>query len=147
MKRKIEAKMKSQGMASNDGAVQRIAVSIIDNSETVRTPASTTPKSPSDSLQGSPHVEKYQPAISTPNDDSRMSDIPSEDDEESRILAELEAERQAEERARQKRRDLEERLASARTKKTQRSVSAFSEGNNQSQENNTTMQDSTSSLC
>jgi hypothetical protein len=147
MKRKIEAKMKNRGMASNDGAVQRIAMSIVDNSETVQTPASTTPKSPGDSVQGSPHVEKNQPPISTPNDDSRMSDIPSEDDEESRILAELEAERQAEERARQKRRELEERLASARIKKTQRSVSAHSEGNHQSPENNTAMQDSTSSLC
>lgn len=40
-----------------------------------------------------------------------------EDDEEARLLAELEAERLAEEKARQKRRELESRLANARGKK------------------------------
>jgi len=53
--------------------------------------------------------------------------VPVEDDEENSLLAELEAERLAEEAARKKRRDLEDRLANARGRKTFRSTSAMSE--------------------
>jgi len=53
--------------------------------------------------------------------------VAEDDDEEARLLAELEAERQAEEQARRKRQQLEDRLASARGKKMQRSTSALPE--------------------
>ena len=51
------------------------------------------------------------------NQDIPVEDSTMEDDEEAALLEELEAERLAEEKARQKRRELEERLASARGKK------------------------------
>jgi hypothetical protein len=71
-----------------------------------------------------------------------------EDDEEAQLLAELEAERLAEENARQKRRELEDRLANARGKKLQRSASAISErvGTGDQAETVKTVKDSTSSL-
>ena len=76
-----------------------------------------------------------------------INDTP-EDDEEARLLLELEAERVAEEKARQKRRALEDRLASARGKKLQRSASAVPErvGSRDQVENAQTLEDSTSSL-
>jgi hypothetical protein len=68
-------------------------------------------------------------------------------DEEARLLAELKAERLAEEKARQKRCELEDRLAIARGKKRQRSASIISERGTGDQRNDTDVtQDSTSSL-
>ena len=52
-----------------------------------------------------------------PNQDMPMENSTMEVDEETALLAELQAERLTEENARQKRRELEERLASARRKK------------------------------
>lgn len=217
MKRKIEAKMKNQGVSSNEGLAQSIAVSIIDNNED--TPAGSPmvqspeakrdtwlPEDP-DSATSVPQPdvsgENYElsnaasskspeiPPISPPKpsrspeirvkieqetertysdinsarlgtatnpiilpstpppntDDSTMA----EDDEEARLLAELETERIAEEKARQKRRELEARLANARGRKMQEQstlVKLEREGQLQQQGNlmEDTMQDSTSSL-
>jgi hypothetical protein len=72
--------------------------------------------------------------------------VPVEDDEENSLLAELEAERLAEEAARKKRRDLEDRLANARGRKTFRPASAMSERDGNHKGNVTVVQDSTSSL-
>lgn len=71
-----------------------------------------------------------------------------EDDEEARLLAELETERLAEEKARRKRRELEDRLTNARGKKLHRSASAISErvGTGDQAETVRTVKDSTSSL-
>jgi len=71
-----------------------------------------------------------------------------ENDEEARLMAELETERLAEEKARQKRRELEDRLANARGKKLHRSASAISEreGTGDQAETVKTVEDSTSSL-
>jgi predicted ATPase len=68
--------------------------------------------------------------------------------EEARLLAELEAERIAEEKARQKRRELEDRLANARGKKRQTSTNAISErvGSGDQAETVKAVKDSTSSL-
>jgi hypothetical protein len=217
MKRKIEAKMKIQGVSSNEGLAQSIAVSIIDNNEDtpagspmVQSPeakrdtwlpedpdsatsvpqpdvsgenyelsnaaSSKSPEIPpisSSKPSRSPEIrvkieqetERTYPDInsarlgtatnpiilpSTPppnTDDSTMA----EDDEEARLLAELETERIAEEKARQKRRELEARLANARGRKMQEQstlVKLEREGQSQQQGNlmEDTMQDSTSSL-
>jgi hypothetical protein len=82
--------------------------------------------------------------IDTPEHD--LEDPVAIEDEEASLLAELEAERLAEEAARKKRRDLEDRLASARGKKTFRSTSALSEREGGHKGNVTAVQDSTSSL-
>jgi hypothetical protein len=58
---------------------------------------------------------------------SREDSIVEDDDDEARLLAELEAERLAEEMARQKQRELEEKLANARGKKPQNHVSIIQE--------------------
>lgn len=70
--------------------------------------------------QLNPPIAATQAAAATsipPNQPLPTKDSTMEDDEEAALLAELEAERLAEEKARQKRRELEERLASARGKK------------------------------
>ena len=68
--------------------------------------------------QLNPPVAAIQAATSIPlNQPLPMKDSTMEDDEEAALLAELETERLAEEKARQKRRELEERLVSARGKK------------------------------
>src|SRR2546423_10764975 len=104
MKRKIQAKMKRQGMPSNDGAVQRIAVSIVDNSETlaetpVQTPEATMAASPPAAVKPVTEARKdTSHAEQTTGLESSSSDTPTtdvgEDDEEARLLAELDAERQ-----------------------------------------------------
>lgn len=69
-------------------------------------------------------------------------------DEEARLVAELEEERLAEEKARQKRRELEERLASARGRRVQpiTIVSSEREGNDYQKNIISPTRDSTSSL-
>ena len=182
MKRKIEAKMKNQGVSSNDGLAQQIAMSIIDNTEdtpaaspTIQSPEtrkeswlpertdSTTslprsqnsapldPDLPTNTSKSPEHkhkrvsrspevVVKIEPETETAMEDinpARLGTannpiiLPSTpppvneddmgDDEEAALLAELEAERIAEEKARQKRRELEDRLAHARGRKSLRS--------------------------
>lgn len=87
-------------------------------------------------VQSAPIVclpEEQGPARSEMAQDSRQStpedimavDDPVQDvnDEEARLIAELEAEREAEEKARQKRRELEERLANARGRRVRPSLS------------------------
>ena len=62
------------------------------------------------------------------NEEMSMEHSPLDDDDEAQLLAQLETERLAEEKARQKRRKLEERLASARGKKPQSSARIIPEG-------------------
>jgi hypothetical protein len=190
MKRKIEAKLRGQGVPSHDGIAQQIAVSIIDNqddslsnSPMVQSPESTrdawisNTNSPSSSAP-IPRSEVVNPesqketSLSIPSPDSaiiatirvmspsnlesippvneeRQTEISAmEDDEEAQLLAELEAERLAEERARQKRRELEDRLANARGKNTQRITSIIPEGGGDGDHRrvDNPAQDSTSSL-
>jgi hypothetical protein len=212
MKRKIEAKMKNQGVSSNDGLAQQIAMSIIDNTEdtpaaspTVQSPEtrkeswlpertdSTTslprsensapiaPELPMNTLKSPEHkprkvspspevVVKIEPEIETAMEDINPlrlgtannpiilpstpppvnEDDMGDDDEEAALLAELEAERVAEERARQKRRELEDRLALARGRKSLRSNERDGLPQQPQQlqtvEKGEVMQDSTSSL-
>ena len=144
MKRKIEAKMKMQGLSSNDGVVQEIAANIVDNADTpvvspsVQTPEPTENWSPINVPVPSRSVPptrqsslNSEPSITTQQLDTEREESVEVDDEvdeeEGRLLAELEAERQAEEKARQKREELEDRLASARGKRIKRSRSALSE--------------------
>jgi hypothetical protein len=150
MKRKIQAKMKGQGLSSTDGVVQRIAVNFIESADTpgaspsVQTPDSATANSvpttalgtPAEELPRDPTLQEQKDALPRPipteiplalQADTPVQDLGGEADEEARLLAELEAERHAEEHARQKRRELEERLALARGKRTRRSMSAASE--------------------
>jgi hypothetical protein len=195
MKRKIEARMKGQGVPAQEGIAQRLAVSIVDKTAAspIVSPIAQSPETPretalvlsetsvpqaaasDDRRDDNPDLRKpsansvkqndVNPAdnaitndLSTlveptplkldaqpelqPQDDDHM-----EDDEEDQLLAELEAERLAEEAARKKRRDLEDRLASARGKKTQRPASAMLEREGQGQgESVVAVQDSTSSL-
>jgi hypothetical protein len=104
-----------------------ITISVLDNTGAAESPLT---------------LVQTPPPVDTP-----MNDAP-EDDEEAHLLAELEAERLAEEKARQKRRALEDRLASARGKKLQRSASAVPErvGSGDQVEPVQTLEDSTSSL-
>jgi hypothetical protein len=211
MKRKIEAKMKNQGVSSNDGLAQQIAMSIIDNTEdtpaaspTIQSPEirkeswlpertdsttslprsensapiapdlpTNTSKSPEykHKVSRSPEVVvKIEPETETAMEDinpSRLGTannpiiLPStpppineddmgDDDEEAALLAELEAERVAEEKARQKRRELEDRLALARGRKSLRSNERDGLPQQPQQlqtvEKGELMQDSTSSL-
>ena len=87
-------------------------------------------------------------SIPPSNDEIPMEDSTMEDDDEVQLLAELEAERLAEEKARRKRRELEERLANARLKKPQSSSSTIPEREGDGDQGNIThpAQDSTSSL-
>jgi hypothetical protein len=196
MKRKIEAKMKAQGVSSHDALAQEIAVSIIDKNdespvvspsvqspEEVRdtwTPTISTPNSTPSYRKptASPETQKVQSTslISSEDQedigaipDSAQSEIAREsrrttpedvmdvmavdtcgdvNDEEARLVAELEAERLAEEKARQKRRELEERLASARGRRVQpiTIVSSEREGNHYQKNIISPTRDSTSSL-
>lgn len=104
-----------------------ITISVLDNTDAEGTPLALV-RSPSPT-------------------NASINDAP-EDDEEARLVLELEAERLAEEKARQKRRALEDRLASARGKKLQRPASAVPErvGSRDQVENAQTLEDSTSSL-
>lgn len=174
MKRKIEAKMKNRGVPSNDGVVSQIAMSIVDNVGTpVDSPSvETLPESTMETWLSSPaavpvapgadRVQDTRPSSITPEaageETGSSGTCSADDDEEERILAELEAERQAEEKARLKRQELEDRLANARGKKIQRPTSVGSEKGD-TQRNSTgatgggviggtttTVQDSTSSL-
>lgn len=128
MKRKIEAKMKTQGLQSQDVA-QQIAMNIVDKNES----PSTTPtlNSPETTINGSNNgpVSRSTPETKQPAAIQELSSITAtpvdEEDEEALILAELEAERRAEEQARLKRQLLEDRLRNARGKT--RSMSAVSE--------------------
>jgi hypothetical protein len=89
------------------------------------------------------------PSIDTAPIPEPISDTPmTEDEEEARLLAELEAERLAEEKARQKRRELEDRLANTRGKKMQQLTNAIPEKERDGFHGNVTipMQDSTSRL-
>ena len=79
------------------------------------------------------------------NDDKSVEDSSMDDDEEA-LLAELEAERLAEEKARQKRRGLEERLTHAREKKWQNSASLIPERGGVGRSVTNPVQDSTSRL-
>lgn len=190
MKRKIEAKLRGQGVPSHDGIAQQIAVSIIDNqdespsnSPMVRSPESTrdawisSTNSPSNSTPiprsdvVNPESQKetsisvpppHSSIIATigvispsnvesilPVDDERQKEISTmEYDEEVQLLAELEAERLAEEKARQKRRELEDRLANARGKNPQKFASIIREGGGDGYHQRVAnpAQDSTSSL-
>jgi len=144
MKRKIEAKMKSQGRQnSHDNIIaQQIAATIVDKNAESPIISPETPDIPPPNLNGSsnnnsilsseinnPEFEEPPTAIhDEPVDHSPVDTVPdeaSESDEEARILVELEAERRAEEQARFKRQLLEDRLRNARGKK--RSTSAISE--------------------
>jgi hypothetical protein len=197
MKRKIEAKMKAQGVQSHDALAQEIAVSIIERNDdspalspsvqspdevrdtwtpTINTP-NTIPASPPTLriATASPETRKELPTPTNCSQDqldvgavpeSAQSEIGSEsnrtdpedvmavdnsediNDEEARLVAELEEERLAEEKARQKRRELEERLANARGRRVQpfTSVSSGREGNEYQRNIISPTQDSTSSL-
>jgi hypothetical protein len=190
MKRKIEARMKGQGVAAQEGIAQRIAVSIVDQtattgespaiSPTALNPEATrdivpilettisessskvdTPVSGSETKAVDTTTDSPAPIIQSPlkidtdlhpesqQQDSRQqegSPMDTDDDEESRLLAELESERLAEEAARKKRKDLEDRLRNARGKKQFRSTSAMSERDGAKEEVVHAVQDSTSSL-
>ena len=83
----------------------------------------------------------------TPEDVMMVDTRNDMNDEEARLLAELEAERLAEEKARQKRRELEERLANARGRRVQTSTIVSEREGNEYQTNIISPpQDSTSSL-
>jgi hypothetical protein len=113
MKRKIEAKMRqSQGpnissntSSSTSAIAQKLATTIVDNGQSFTPTPTLSPKEGTPTPHESAAVEMEICAEGE------------EDEEESRLLAELEAERQAEEKARLKRRELEERLAIAKKKK------------------------------
>src|SRR5271170_5705422 len=198
MKRKIEAKMKAQGVQSHHSLAQEIAVSIIEKNDEspIISPSVQSPEEVRDiwtSTFNTPNTTPAPPPIlriataspetrrglSTPircsqdqPDDgvvpgSAQSEMGSEsqrttpedvmavdsrddiNDEEARLVAELEAERLAEEKARQNRRELEERLASARGRRVQLSTNILSEreGNEYQRNIISPTQDSTSSLC
>jgi hypothetical protein len=135
MKRKIETKMRSQGMSSHDAVVQQIATDIVDNAETpAATPSVQSPEPTGTSWEGDNTVttSKSTPSVSPPIAQEPEIEpdqvIAEDDDEEARLVAELEAERQAEEKARQKRQGLEDRLASARVRKIQKSTNVLMNG-------------------
>lgn len=100
--------------------------------------------------QLNPPVAAIQAAAAnsiSPNQLLPMKDSTMEDDEEAALLAELEAERLAEEKARQKRRELEERLASARGKRPlQASTKSIPERGGDGGNSMNPAQDSTSRL-
>ena len=192
MKRKIEARMKGQGVPAQEGIAQRLAVSIVDKTaaspivratapspetprETALVLSETVPQAAASDDRRDDNPDLRKPSANSveqntvnPADNAITNDLSTlveppplkldaqpelqpqddhmEDDEEGQLLAELEAERLAEEAARKKRRDLEDRLASARGKKTQRTASAIPEREGQSQGESVAVQDSTSSL-
>jgi hypothetical protein len=197
MKRKIEAKMKAQGVQSHDALAQEIALSIIEKNDespvispsvqspeevrdawtsTFNTPNNTPGPPPTlriataspetrkglsspiscsqDQLDGGPVPISAQSEISSESQQTTPEDVMAVDnrddvnDEEARLVAELEAERLAEEKARQKRRKLEARLASARGRRVQSSTNISSEREGREYHRNmfSPTQDSTSSL-
>ena len=107
-----------------------------------------------DQLDGVPVAMSAQSEIgsdsqqTTPEDVMVVNNRDDINDEEARLVAELEEERLAEEKARQKRRELEERLANARGRRVQpfTSVSSGREGNEYQRNMLSPTQDSTSSL-
>ena len=101
---------------------QKFTVEIVENSQSLAT--TPTIHSAEEKDINSPRAiispQPLEPAaVANPpaSEDVEMSPEDQMDEEEARILAELEAECQAEEKARQKRRKLEERLAAAKKKK------------------------------
>ena len=122
--------MKAQGLQSQDVA-QQIAMNIVDKNESLgTTPTLSSPETTvNESNNGpvprsTPEAKKAQPAVI--QEPSSVTATPmDEEDEEALILAELEAERRAEEQARLKRQLLEDRLRHARGKT--RSTSVVSE--------------------
>jgi hypothetical protein len=119
----------------------------VSSSETKEVnPVDTTTDSPTTNIQSPLKIDTPQPESQQGPKQQEGSPMSTDDDEESRLLAELESERLAEEAARKKRQDLEDRLRSARGKKQFRSTSAMSERDGTKEEIVHAVQDSTSSL-
>ena len=195
MKRKIEAKMKAQGVQSHAALAQEIAVSIVEKNDEspVSSPSVQNPEAgpdewtptvdPQNTTSAPPSAQKItttgpdvqrgsssaiictedtravaNSVLSEMGPDSRQTTSADQmtadnreeiNQEEARLLAELEAERLAEEKARLKRCELEERLASARGRRVQHSPTiTTSERKGSELQRNTIspLKDSTSSL-
>ena len=127
----------------------RIATASPETQKGLSTPISCS----QDQLDDGPVAMSAQSEISSESQQTTPEDVMAVDnhddinDEEARLVAELEAERLAEEKARQKRRKLEERLASARGRRVQSSTNLSEREGNEYQRNMfSRTQDSTSSL-
>jgi hypothetical protein len=129
MRRKIEAKMKARGISTQDArqiandVVAENGDSQVNTPSQIDTPPIPSPESPKESpfAINSPVLRPMDSATSiVTHIDSIPMDV-TPDDDEARLLAEIEQQRLAEERARQRLHELENRLAKARLDKTKRS--------------------------